>query len=67
MLLKEDCFLMMKVELMDCIIGLFGGCVVEEVIFGEVIIGVSNDFECVIEFVCCMVIEWGMSDKIGLF
>lgn len=40
------------------IFSLFGGCIVEVIIYGDdkVIMGVFNDIECVIEIVCKMVI-----------
>ncbi|EAD0068974.1 ATP-dependent metallopeptidase FtsH/Yme1/Tma family protein [Listeria monocytogenes] len=65
MLPKEDRFLMTKAELMDRITGLLGGRVAEEVTFGEVTTGASNDFERATELARRMVTEWGMSDKIG--
>lgn len=36
----EDGYFIMCVELFDCLDVLFGGCVVEELIFGDVLIGV---------------------------
>ncbi|CAM4068804.1 ATP-dependent zinc metalloprotease FtsH [Listeria booriae] len=65
MLPKEDRFLMTKAELMDRITGLLGGRVAEEVEFGEVTTGASNDFERATQIARRMVTEWGMSDKIG--
>lgn len=65
MLPKEDRFLMSKPELLDRITGLLGGRVAEEVTFGEVTTGASNDFERATEIARRMVTEWGMSDKIG--
>lgn len=44
------------------IIFVLGGCVVEEIMFDDVIIGVYDDFKCVIKLVCSMVIEYGMFD-----
>ncbi|MBC8845312.1 cell division protein FtsH, partial [Escherichia coli] len=49
----------------DRITGLLGGRVAEEVTFGEVTTGASNDFERATELARRMVTEWGMSDKIG--
>ncbi|MBC6316357.1 ATP-dependent zinc metalloprotease FtsH [Listeria grandensis] len=65
MLPKEDRFLMTKAELMDRITGLLGGRVAEEIEFGEVTTGASNDFERATQIARRMVTEWGMSDKIG--
>lgn len=65
MLPKEDRFLMTKAELLDRITGLLGGRVAEDITFGEVTTGASNDFERATEIARRMVTEWGMSDKIG--
>jgi cell division protease FtsH len=65
MLPKEDRFLMTKAELLDRITGLLGGRVAEEITFGELTTGASNDFERATEIARRMVTEWGMSDKIG--
>src|SRR5699024_4101562 len=45
MLPKEDRYFMNKPELFDMITGLLGDRVAEEIIFGEVSTGASNDFE----------------------
>ncbi|EUJ36593.1 hypothetical protein BCAMP_10680 [Brochothrix campestris FSL F6-1037] len=65
MMPKEDRFLLTKNELLDRITGLLGGRVAEDVTFGEVSTGASNDFERATEMAHRMVTEWGMSDKIG--
>lgn len=48
------------------IVVLFGGRVVEELVFKDVFIGVLNDLERVIVIVRSMVIKYGMSFKFGL-
>jgi len=47
------------------LIHLFGGRVAEEVIFGDVSTGASNDIERATDLARKMVCEWGMSDEIG--
>ncbi len=65
MLPKEDRYFMTKPELFDKITGLLGGRVAEEVIFGEVSTGASNDFQRATAIAHKMITEYGMSDKIG--
>jgi len=65
MLPKEDRYFMTKPELMDKITGLLGGRVAEEIVFGEVSTGASNDFERATSIARRMVTEFGMSDKLG--
>ncbi|WP_100011862.1 ATP-dependent zinc metalloprotease FtsH [Lentibacillus sediminis] len=65
MLPKEDRYFMTKPELFDKITGLLGGRVAEEIIFGEVSTGASNDFQRATGIARKMVTEFGMSDKIG--
>lgn len=65
MLPKEDRFFMTKPELIDKIIGLLGGRVAEEIILGEVSTGAHNDFERATGIARRMVVEFGMSDKLG--
>ncbi|WP_018663701.1 ATP-dependent zinc metalloprotease FtsH [Heyndrickxia acidiproducens] len=62
---KEDRYFMTKPELLDKITGLLGGRVSEEIIFGEVSTGASNDFERATGIARRMVTEFGMSDKLG--
>src|SRR5690625_3680864 len=67
MLPKEDRFIVTKSELFDKIVGLLGGRVAEEMIFGEdnVSTGASNDFQRATAIAHKMITEYGMSDKIG--
>lgn len=65
MLPREDRYFMTKPELFDKITGLLGGRVAEEVIFGEVSTGASNDFQRATAIARKMITEYGMSDKIG--
>jgi cell division protease FtsH len=65
MLPKEDRYFMTKPELLDKIVGLLGGRVAEEIIFGEVSTGAHNDFQRATGIARKMVMEFGMSDKLG--
>ncbi|TYR78218.1 ATP-dependent metallopeptidase FtsH/Yme1/Tma family protein [Priestia megaterium] len=65
MLPKEDRYFMTKPELLDKIVGLLGGRVAEELIFGEVSTGAHNDFQRATSIARRMVTEYGMSDKLG--
>ncbi|SFB22950.1 MULTISPECIES: ATP-dependent zinc metalloprotease FtsH [unclassified Bacillus (in: firmicutes)] len=65
MLPKEDRYFMTKPELLDKIVGLLGGRVAEEIVFGEVSTGAHNDFQRATGIARKMVTEYGMSDKLG--
>lgn len=65
MLPKEDRFNMTKKELLDKITGLLGGRVAEEIIFGDVSTGAHNDFQKATGIARRMVMEFGMSEKLG--
>ncbi len=61
MLPKEERFTATKQELLERIIGLLGGRVAEELVFGEITTGAHNDFEQATKIVRAMVTEYGMS------
>ncbi|MBM7716677.1 ATP-dependent zinc metalloprotease FtsH [Siminovitchia sp. FSL H7-0308] len=65
MLPKEDRYFMTKPELLDKIVGLLGGRVAEEIVFGEVSTGAHNDFQRATNIARRMVTEFGMSEKLG--
>jgi cell division protease FtsH len=65
MLPKEDRYFMTKPELLDKIVGLLGGRVAEDIVFGEVSTGAHNDFQRATGIARRMVTEFGMSDKLG--
>ncbi|CAH2717156.1 ATP-dependent zinc metalloprotease FtsH [Neobacillus rhizosphaerae] len=65
MLPREDRYFMTKPELLDKIVGLLGGRVAEEIVFGEVSTGAHNDFQRATAIARKMVTEYGMSDKLG--
>jgi cell division protease FtsH len=66
MLPREDRYFMTKPELLDKIVGLLGGRVAEEIVFGEVSTGAHNDFQRATGIARKMVTEFGMSDKLGV-
>ena len=57
----EDRFLMSRSELLGKIKGLLGGRAAEELVFGEVSTGASNDLEKVADIVRNMLTVYGMS------
>jgi cell division protease FtsH len=60
----EDRFLMSRSELLGKVQGLLGGRAAEELIFGEVSTGASNDLEKVADIVRNMLTVYGMSKHI---
>jgi cell division protease FtsH len=62
---KEDRYFMTKPELLEKICGLLGGRVAEEITFGEISTGASNDLQRVTGLARRMVTEFGMSEKLG--
>lgn len=62
---EKDKFLTSEPALLDKIAGLLGGRVAEEVVFGEVTTGASNDLQRVSAIAKAMVTEYGMSKKLG--
>ena len=61
MLPKEEKYTATKTELLEQIMGLLGGRVAEEVIFGEISTGAHNDFSKATKIARSMVTEYGMS------
>ena len=61
---EEETFLYSKDQLMERITGLLGGRTAEELIFGQITTGASNDMEQATKIARAMVTEWGMS-KLG--
>ncbi len=62
----EDKFLTTRSELQDSIAMTLGGRAAEEIVFGEITTGASNDLEKVTSTAKQMVMRFGMSDKLGL-
>ena len=63
---EEEKFLMSKEELYARIVSLLGGRAAEEVIFGSVTTGASNDIEKATAIARSMVTQYGMSEHFGL-
>jgi cell division protease FtsH len=61
----EDKFLTTRAELQDQMAMTLGGRAAEEIIFGEVTTGASNDLEKVTATAKQMVMRFGMSEKLG--
>ncbi len=59
---EEKIAIMTKNELLAMIIGLLGGRVSEELFFGEITTGASDDFSRATKIARAMVTEYGMSD-----
>ena len=62
---EEDRYLSSRSELINRMTQALGGRVTEELIFGDVTTGASNDLEKVSEIAREMVTEFGMSEKMG--
>src|SRR3712207_4051064 len=61
----EDKFLTTRAELSDTMAMTLGGRAAEEIVFGEVTTGASNDLEKVTQTAKQMVMRYGMSEKLG--
>jgi len=61
----EDKFLTTRAELSDTMAMTLGGRAAEEIVFGEVTTGASNDLEKVTQTAKQMVMRFGMSEKLG--
>ncbi|PQP90306.1 cell division protein FtsH, partial [Paenibacillus sp. AR247] len=65
MMPKEDRMLVTKQELLDKVTGLLGGRVSEELFIGEIGTGAYSDFQQATGIVRSMIMEYGMSEKLG--
>ena len=54
-----------KTYIYSKLLHLFGGRVAEELVFGDITTGASNDIERATDIARKMVCEWGMSEEIG--
>jgi len=61
----EDRYLLTKAELEDRVAVMLGGRVAEEIVFGEISTGAQNDLSRVTDIARRMVMEYGMSEKLG--
>ncbi|HWX75285.1 MAG TPA: ATP-dependent zinc metalloprotease FtsH, partial [Solirubrobacteraceae bacterium] len=62
---QEDRFLTTRAELRDTMAMTLGGRAAEELVFGEITTGASNDLEKVTATAKQMVMRFGMSEKLG--
>ncbi|MCB0826672.1 MAG: ATP-dependent zinc metalloprotease FtsH [Armatimonadetes bacterium] len=62
---EKDLHLVSKNELLDDICALLGGRLAEEIVYGEVWTGASNDLQRVTAIARAMITQFGMSDKLG--
>jgi len=62
---SEDKFLTSRAELTDTMAMTLGGRAAEEIVFGEITTGASNDLEKVTETAKQMVMRFGMSERLG--
>ncbi len=62
---KEDMFYTSKTEMVEEIIVLLGGRVAEQLVFGDISTGASNDIERATGIAKAMVTRYGMSEKLG--
>ncbi len=63
---EEEKYLNTKKELEAMVVGLLGGRAAEEIVFGDVTTGASNDIEKATKVVRAMITQYGMSEKFGL-
>jgi len=65
MLPEEERFVSTRSKLLDDLVNLLGGRAAEALAIGEISTGAHNDLERVTRIARKMVMEWGMSDKLG--
>ncbi|MFP4646966.1 MAG: ATP-dependent zinc metalloprotease FtsH [Candidatus Acetothermia bacterium] len=61
----EEKYLVSKSELLDKLTTLLGGRTAEELVFNETTTGAQDDFKKATDIAKRMVVEYGMSDKVG--
>jgi cell division protease FtsH len=61
----EDRYLMTRDELLDRLLVLLGGRVSEEIVFGDISTGAQNDLQRATDIARRMVMEYGMSERLG--
>lgn len=66
MLPKDDQFILTKKQLFEQIVGLMGGRAGEEATIGDKSIGASNDFEQATQIAHSMVVNYGMTESLGM-
>ena len=63
--LPEERYLYSREALVDRMVMTMGGRVAEEIIFGKITTGAQNDLEKITALAYAMVVDYGMSEKIG--
>lgn len=63
---EEERYLMSKEQMLNELVGLFGGRAAEDVVFNSVTTGASNDIERATKIARAMVTQYGMSETFGL-
>jgi len=63
---EEEKYLMSKDEMLDQIVTLVAGRAAEEIVFGSITTGASNDIERATSLARSMVAQYGMSDRFGM-
>src|SRR5699024_3859071 len=66
MLPKDDQFILTKQQLFEQIVGLMGGRAGEEATIGDKSTGASNDFEQATQIAHSMVVNYGMTESLGM-
>ncbi len=61
----EDRYLVSRQEILDRVVQALGGRAAEQLVFGEITSGASNDLEVVTKMVRRMITEYGMSQDLG--
>ncbi len=62
---EDDRYLQSRAKFLDDMAALLGGRASEQIAFGEITTGASNDLERVTDMARAMVTRYGMSDKLG--
>ncbi|HOG48845.1 MAG TPA: cell division protein FtsH, partial [Anaerolineae bacterium] len=62
---EDDRYLQSKAKLQDAIAGMLGGRAAEELVFGDITTGASDDLEKATKLARVMVTQYGMSDELG--
>jgi len=62
---EEDRYLKTRSQFLDTLASTLGGHVAEEIVIGEMTTGPQNDIEQATKIARQMVMQWGMSDRLG--
>ena len=64
--LPQERYLYSREALLDRMTMMIGGRVAEEIVFGQITTGAQNDLERITKMAYAMVVDYGMSEEIGL-